>query len=58
MLSWRTNDEMFVCLKYCLANGQREFWNTYRDTYERTLEKSAEGDITKLSALGDHDIKC
>jgi hypothetical protein len=32
----------------------------YREdaTYERTLEKSLEGDMTKLSAEGDHDIKC
>lgn len=27
-------------------------------TYARTLEKSADGDITKLSALADHDIRC
>lgn len=27
-------------------------------TYERTFEKSLEGDITKLSAVFDHDIRC
>lgn len=27
-------------------------------TYDKTFEKSAEGDMTKLSALADHDIKC
>ena len=26
-------------------------------SYERTLEKSAEGDMTKLSLLLDHDIR-
>jgi hypothetical protein len=29
-----------------------------RSTYDKTLEKSLEGDITKLSAEFDHDIKC
>lgn len=42
MLSCLTKEEMLVCLKYC----------------DNTLEKSAEGDITKLSALADHDIRC
>lgn len=27
-------------------------------THDRTFEKSFEGDITKLSAEFDHDIKC
>lgn len=27
-------------------------------THDRTLEKSADGDITKLSELVDHDIRC
>lgn len=27
-------------------------------THERTLEKSLDGDMTKLSAELDHDIKC
>lgn len=29
-----------------------------RSTYERTFEKSLEGDIMKLSAEFDHEIKC
>ena len=27
-------------------------------TYDRTLEKSAVGDMTKLSPFDDHDIRC
>ena len=27
-------------------------------THERTFEKSLEGDMTKLSAEFDHDIRC
>lgn len=33
---------MLVCLKYC----------------DNTLEKSAEGDMTKLSADDDQDMRC
>ena len=52
---------MFVCLKYCLPGIVREVHYSHIShmaTYERTLEKSAEGDMTKLSALEDHDIRC
>ena len=28
-----------------------------RESYERTFEKSLEGDIRKLSSVGDHDIR-
>lgn len=31
---------------------------SWHKTYARTFEKSAEGDMTKLSLDGDHDIKC
>lgn len=50
---------MLVCLKYWLFSDKRLArvdWDKF--TYARTLEKSADGDITKLSALADHDIRC
>ena len=49
---------MLVCLKYCLFYGKPWSERRIANTYDNTLEKSAEGDITKLSALADHDIKC
>jgi hypothetical protein len=58
MFNCRTNEEIFVCLKYCLRKCELRFWRRDRSTHERTLEKSLEGDMTKLSAEGDHDIKC
>ena len=33
-------------------------WVGWVGTYARTLEKSAEGDMTKLSEELDHAIKC
>lgn len=29
-----------------------------RSTYDKTFEKSADGDMTKLSPFSDHDIRC
>jgi hypothetical protein len=42
------------------VGGNKRVYETglRRATYDKTLEKSADGDITKLSALADHDIKC
>ena len=42
MFSWRTNEEMLVCLKYEAS----------------TREKSLEGDMTKLSLPADHEMRC
>lgn len=49
-----------MCLKYdlqarlaILKSGQSS-----RSTYDRTLEKSLEGDMTKLSFVLDHEIRC
>lgn len=59
MLSWRTNDEMLVCLKYWLRI-QSETVTDYAgpDTYARTLANSFDGDMTKLSSAKDHEIRC
>lgn len=62
MLSCLTKDEMLVCLKYCLLHGQicapKPVEVPCGKTYDKTLEKSAEGDMMKLSALADHEIRC
>jgi hypothetical protein len=42
MFNWRTNDEMLVCLKY----------------EDKTLENSLEGDMTKLSFVLAHEMRC
>lgn len=39
------------------ANGERDSPCSDIKTHARTLEKSAEGDITKLSLLLDQDIR-
>ena len=61
MFSCRTNEEMFVCLKYCLGNPQPNAFTSPASrssmTYARTLEKSVDGDMTKLSLLFDHEIR-
>lgn len=49
-----------MCLKYCL---EQVSWNCQGEvapveSYDSTLEKSAVGDMTKLSALADQDIRC
>jgi hypothetical protein len=33
-------------------------WTVEGKAYDNTLEKSAEGDMTKLSADEDHEIRC
>lgn len=63
MFNCRTKDDMLVCLKYDLdATDQRRLlpsWKTqWALSYDRTLENSLEGDITKLSFVLDHEIKC
>lgn len=40
------------------VQGEQGSWHEGSSTHERTLEKSLEGDMTKLSAEFDHDIKC
>lgn len=41
------------------ASSQRMFIKSWRlETHARTLENSDEGDITKLSLVFDHDIRC
>jgi len=51
-----------VCLKYCLSLGQRSVLERgagpKKKTYASTLEKSCDGDMTKLSALCDHEMRC
>lgn len=68
MFSWRTNDEMFVCLKYCLyertyeryilPRNSNKIFSPRATTYARTFEKSEVGDMTKLSFELDQDIRC
>ena len=49
---------MLVCLKYCLSRQINATLSlTSVVTHAKTLEKSVEGDITKLSLLADQDIK-
>lgn len=48
---------MLVCLKYCLSHFSIWSLEIAVEAHARTLEKSAEGDITKLSLLLDHDIR-
>ena len=47
-----------MCLKYCLAriSYRLQVLDEIRP-HDRTFEKSAEGDMTKLSLLPDHEIK-
>ena len=58
MFSCRTNEDIFVCLKYCLAKSAftRKFKLT--DTYARTFENSDDGDMTKLSLLLAQEMRC
>jgi len=58
MLSCRTKEEIFVCLKYDLLQLAFGSKLIVKATYERTFENSLEGDITKLSLVLDHDIRC
>lgn len=49
-----------MCLKYDLQarlDILKEV-KASRSTYDRTLENSLEGDMTKLSLLLDHEIRC
>lgn len=58
MFNCRTKDEILVCLKYWLQKSVYESFATVVETYERTLEKSLDGDMTKLSSELDHDMRC
>lgn len=52
---------MFVCLKYDLIDSVSLVSSLILDediAYARTLENSVEGDMTKLSLVLDHEIKC
>ena len=52
---------MFVCLKYCLKIISISTIWTPDDmslTYAKTLENSEDGDMTKLSLLLDHEMRC
>ena len=50
-----------MCLKYWLHRCMRILippaLSRTRFTYARTLEKSGVGDMTKLSSLGDQDMR-
>ena len=52
---------MLVCLKYdldsksTLHNTGKKGWGS---TYDKTFENSLEGDMTKLSLVLDHEIRC
>jgi hypothetical protein len=55
----RRNVGVFKILSEAKSASRAAIWLSGRvSTYDRTFEKSAEGDMTKLSALADHDIKC
>lgn len=55
----RTNEEIFVCLKYCLLGRQRSRKNRKKgDTNDKTFENSEVGDMTKLSLVLDHEMRC
>lgn len=59
MFSCLTKDDMLVCLKYCLDLIQPMVsQGNVEETHARTLENSEEGDMTKLSFVLDHDIRC
>jgi hypothetical protein len=59
MLSCRTKEEILVCLKYCLKLLVKDADTAYTgDTYARTFENSEDGDMTKLSLLLDHEMRC
>lgn len=58
MFNCRTKDEILVCLKYWLQESAYASFATVVETYERTLEKSLDGDMTKLSSELDHDMRC
>lgn len=49
-----------MCLKYDLRAPVRyiKSGQSSGSTYDKTLEKSLEGDMTKLSLVLDHEIRC
>lgn len=50
---------MFVCLKYCLLGYQQSRKNHRNSSTDaRTFENSEVGDMTKLSLVLDHEIRC
>jgi hypothetical protein len=60
MFNWRTKEEMLVCLKYDLSALVGETCKVLRVrfTYDRTLENSLEGDMTKLSLVLAQEMRC
>ena len=62
MFNCRTKEEMLVCLKYCLSTFSLERARPdpqrFEPTHESTLEKSVDGDMTKLSFVVDQEIRC
>ena len=61
MFNCRTKEEMLVCLKYCLSTFSSAPANEFaivEQTHESTLEKSVDGDMTKLSFVVDQEIRC
>lgn len=62
MFNCRTKDEILVCLKYWLGQVSQVLMQRSHSialgSYERTLEKSAVGDMTKLSAVADQEMRC
>lgn len=60
MFNCRTKEEIFVCLKYDLRARLDILKEAKapRSTYDNTLENSLEGDMTKLSFVLDHEMRC
>jgi hypothetical protein len=50
---------MLVCLKYDLQGRLGILkGHSSRSTYDNTLENSLDGDMTKLSLVLDHEMRC
>lgn len=63
MFNCLTKEEILVCLKYWLDTALVMFsmvdgLGAGGPSYARTLENSEVGDMTKLSFVLDHEIKC
>ena len=60
MFNCRTKEDMLVCLKYDLQSrlDRLKTARASKCTYDRTLEKSLEGDMTKLSFVLDQEMRC
>jgi hypothetical protein len=61
MFSCRTKEEMLVCLKYdlwCVRCIRKKRCHSSAYTYDKTLENSLEGDMTKLSFVLAQEMRC